>query len=62
MPLSEDQVRQMTVWSQVAIDKLGRDHFIEMLKRILENFIRDNPDSEQIDEARDWLRELREDA
>jgi hypothetical protein len=61
MPLSEDQVRQMTVWSQVVIDKLGRDHYIEMLKGILENFIRDNPDSEQIDAARDWLRELQGD-
>jgi hypothetical protein len=60
MPLSEDQVRQMTVWSQVVIDKLGRDHYVEMLKGILENFIRDNPESNQNDEARDWLKELEE--
>jgi hypothetical protein len=61
MPMSEDQERQMKVWMNVAMDKLGRDHFIEMLKGILENFIRDNPDSDQIDEARDWLRELQKD-
>jgi hypothetical protein len=61
MSMSEDQVRQMKVWSQVVIEKLGRDHYIEMLKGILENYIRDNPDSDQIDEARDWLRELQED-
>jgi hypothetical protein len=58
MPMSEDQERQMKVWSQVVIDQLGRDHYIEMLKGILENFIRDNPESDQIDEARDWLKEL----
>ncbi len=61
MPLTEDQVRQMTVWSKVVIEKRGRDHYVEMLKGILERFIRDNPDSDQIDEARDWLRELQED-
>jgi hypothetical protein len=61
MSLSEDQVRQMKVWSQVVIEKLGRDHYIEMLKGILVKYIRDNPDSDQIDEARDWLRELQED-
>lgn len=60
MPMSEDQERQMKVWSKVAIDNLGRDHFVEMLKEILENFIRDNPDSDQIEEARDWLKELKE--
>jgi hypothetical protein len=60
MPMSEDQERQMRVWSTVAIDNLGRDHFVEMLKEILENFIRDNPESDQIDEARDWLKELEE--
>jgi hypothetical protein len=60
MPMSEDQERQMKVWSQVVIDQLGRDHYIEMLKGILENFIRDNPESDQIDEARDWLKELEE--
>jgi hypothetical protein len=58
--MSEDQERQMRVWSTVAIDNLGRDHFVEMLKEILENFIRDNPESDQIDEARDWLKELEE--
>lgn len=61
MPLTEDQVRQMTVWSKVVIEKRGRDHYVEMLKGILERFIRDNPDSDQIEEARDWLRELQED-
>jgi hypothetical protein len=60
MPMSEDQERQMKVWSKVAIDKLGPDHFVEMLKEILENHIRDNQESDQIDEARDWLRELQE--
>jgi hypothetical protein len=60
MPLSEDQVRQMKVWSQVPIEKLGRDLFVEMLKSILKDFIRDSPDADQIDEARDWLRELQE--
>jgi hypothetical protein len=60
MPMSEDQERQMKVWSKVAIDNLGRDRFVEMLKEILENYIRNNPDSDQIDEARDWLKELEE--
>jgi hypothetical protein len=60
MPMSEDQERQMKVWSQVVIDQLGRDHYIEMRKGILENFIRDNPESDQIDEARDWLKEMEE--
>jgi hypothetical protein len=41
-------------------DDLGRDHFVEMLKGILENYIRDNPDSDQIEEARDWLKGLEE--
>jgi hypothetical protein len=50
----------MKVWSKVAIDKLGPDHFVEMLKGLLEDFIRDNPESDQIDEARDWLKELQE--
>jgi hypothetical protein len=31
-----------------------------MLKGLLEDFIRDNPESDQIDEARDWLKELEE--
>jgi hypothetical protein len=51
----------MKVWGKVAIDKLGRGQFIEILKRVLQDYIRDNPESDQIDEARDWLRELQED-
>jgi hypothetical protein len=60
MPMSEDQERQMRVWMKVGFEKLGRDQFVDMLKRILEKYIRENPDSDQIDEARDWLRELQE--
>jgi hypothetical protein len=61
MPMSEDQERQMKVWGKVVIDQLGRDGFVEIMKRVLEEYIRDNPESDQIDEASDWLRELQAD-